>query len=420
MTTLWDRVLDALGAADVDWCLLRGGPDGAISACGGDVDLLVAPRDLQSVEQLLDGLGFVRLRSWGYAPHRFFIGYDELSDRWLKLDIVDRITFGSPVHTLDTDLGPLVLARRRLIAGVFIPAPEHELLALLLHGILDKRHFPADRRSRLQELCHDVDRAQMSGLLTAYWPSGPSWPELRTCILEDRCQELLEQRPLLWRHLTRGGALCHGWRQVRDRVLRKLDRGVRLLQPSLPTVALLAPDGAGKSTLAAELCRSFVFPVRQVYMGLPHGPRAARRRVPGAGLARLMLRQWSRYLQGRFHRGRGRLVVFDRYTYDALMPATRPLNRLRRMRRWLLAHACPAPDLIVVLDAPGEILHERKGEHTVAHLEAQRQAYRRLHQHLPQTVVIDASRTAGEVRSDVTAAIWRRYRERELPRGGRP
>ena len=419
MTTLWQQVLHRLEEADVAWCVLRGGAEGVASRNSGDTDLLVCPDDVQQVEDVLGRLGFVRLRAWGYAPHRPFVAYDELSDRWLKLDLVDRIAFGSPAHAITTNLGPACLAGRRWSAGVPVPAAEHELLLLLLHGVLDKQCFAAERQLRMQELCGQVDAARMAELLATYWAPGATWPRIRGAILDGRWPELLNWHQKVARHLTRDQLLRHRWRQLRDRVLRKLYRVARLIQPPAPAVALLAPDGAGKSTLAAELCQSFFFPVRQIYMGSRPPQRPARRWTPGAGFAGLVIRYWSRYLAARFHRGRGRLVVFDRYTYDALLPARRPLNGLRRLRRWMLARACPAPDVIVVLDAPGEVLHERKGEHTVDHLEAQRQAYRDLLKQWPQTVVVDASRSAREVRSEVTAAIWRRYQERELSLGGR-
>ena len=145
-------------------------------------------------------------------------------------------------------------------------------------------------------------------------------------------------------------------------------------------------------------------------MGLyQKGPSAARRRIPGLGFVSQLITQWWRYLAARYHQAHGRLVIFDRYTFDALLPPPQRLSRLGRLRRWLLAHACPAPDLVLVLDAPGEVLYARKGEHSVAFLEQQRQRYLELQSYLPQTIVVDATRGAEEVRREATVAIWGRY-----------
>lgn len=56
-------------------------------------------------------------------------------------------------------------------------------------------------------------------------------------------------------------------RTLAGRALRKLDRIAGVLQPRALTVALLAPDGGGKTTLATELARRFFLPSRYIYMG---------------------------------------------------------------------------------------------------------------------------------------------------------
>jgi len=113
---------------------------------------------------------------------------------------------------------------------------------------------------------------------------------------------------------------------------------------------------------------------------------------------KLLTVQWRRYLQARYAQARGHLVVFDRYAYDALLPQPQRRNPLKRLRRWLLAHACPPPHLVLVLDAPAEVLYARKGEHTVGKLESQRQAYRSLQTRLSNVTILDATREAEHVR----------------------
>ena len=46
-------------------------------------------------------------------------------------------------------------------------------------------------------------------------------------------------------------------------------------------------------------------------------------------------------------------MVFDRYVYDALIAAQRSNGLPKWLYMWVLGHACPAPDLVLVLDAPG-------------------------------------------------------------------
>jgi thymidylate kinase len=177
------------------------------------------------------------------------------------------------------------------------------------------------------------------------------------------------------------------------------------------SVALLGPDGAGKSTLAAGLQTSFVFPVRSVYMGLTGGclPYVARLRVPGVvSLGRLCI-FWGRYLLAQYHQARGRLVIFDRYIYDAAVPPPQRLDWLGRALRWVDGHSCPGPDLVLVLNAPGAVMYERKGEYSPEVLERWRQSFLALQHRLRGLEVVDTTQAKCDVHRDVVDRIWGRY-----------
>lgn len=177
----------------------------------------------------------------------------------------------------------------------------------------------------------------------------------------------------------------------------------------------MGPDGAGKSTLIANLERSFPLPVLSIYMGLYQGEETrapGRVTLPGVALLTNIARQHLRWLRGLRHRLRGGLVVFDRYTYDALLPTGRPLSRLGRLRRGLLGHACPPPDLVIVLDAPAEVLFARKGEHDLELLDLHRRGLLELAGRLSHAVVVDASQDSDAVANAVTDAIRARHNRR--------
>ncbi len=403
------RLFQTLEQANIYYCLMRDGDGLDQLPNRGEVDLLVQPSQFRPLRDLLAQLGFLNLPSGGHAPHHFFIAYDEESDGWLKLDVVTEVAYGKPIPALRTPLADACLARRCRCGPTFTPSPEDELATLLLHCVLDKGYFAPARRQRLQALRGQVaDEPYLSALLTAYWSPTMTWPQMATLIEMDNWTALLAERATVTARLASRDRLGVLGRQVCNRVLRTLNRWAGLLRPA-PSVALLAPDGAGKSTLAAGVQSSFFFPVRSVYMGLYQKTTApaARPRVRGMGFVGHLFTQWRRYLVARYHQARGRLVIFDRYTFDALLTPRHNLGGLGRLRRWLLAHACPPPDLVLMLDAPGEVLYARKGEHTADILEQQRQQYLALRPYLPQMVVVDASRDAERVRREATAVIWR-------------
>jgi hypothetical protein len=399
------RALDDEG---VVWCVLRGEADLAVPE--GDVDLLVAPADLPRLRRLAAELGFAPVPAWGYGSHAFFVTYDPSGDLWIKLDVVTELAFG-PSYSLATGAEAQCLERRRRVEGLPVLSDDEAFWTLLLHRLLDKSDVGSRDAARLPLLAESA-RTDSTLARTVESLSPPGWSAGAIVAAASRGEwgslaALGAPLAATWRERRRAEVrrrtITNSFWRVSGKVLRwSRRRGLR--------VAVLAPDGAGKSTLTRGIEGRFYFPVRSINMGLYQVPRPrGTRHLPGLGLARQLARQWVGWLQGAYHQRRGRLVLFDRYAYDALLPTRFRYSRLGRARRWLLAHACPAPELVVLLDAPGEVLYERKGEKSAGLLEKQRQAYRALLSRLPRAVMVDASREVEQVRPEVTAIIWREY-----------
>lgn len=407
----------ALEEAGARWCVLRGETD--LLHPAGDVDLLIAPEDAPHLRDSASRLGFARLPAWGYGSHAFFLAYDASRDLWIKLDAVTELAYG-PGFTLATGAESECLARRRHVAGVPVPDESDAFWTLFLHRLLDKNGPPpALDAERLAELAaRGPTDGPLERLVASLCPEG--WDTARITGAVERgdwssLSELAAPLRASWRKARRTDVRR---REVAGRLWHWSGKWLRSTRRAGVSVALLGPDGAGKSTLAAELESSFYLPVRSVYMGLYQNPapRKARRLRPVPRSARRVATQWGRWLEGAYHRRRGRLVVFDRYTYEALVPNRFRHGRRGRARRWVLAHSCPPPDLAVLLDAPSDVLYSRKGEHDLVLLERQREAYRALLRRLPRSVVVDASDDLERVRLEVTAAIWREYVRRWSPR----
>jgi hypothetical protein len=398
------RAFHALDETGLPWVLLRGEDDLARPA--GDVDILVAAGLLPVLDELMAGTGLCRVRAAGHGSHRFYFGYSDAGELWLKLDVVSEISFG-PFQQWRTPLAPGCLQRRVRSGALWLPAPDDQAWLQLLHLALDKGDIQPQREesaraaaavaSTEDRIAEYVD--QRSGAGTA--------AQLLGLVRSGRFDRAPAMSARLRSDWTRGAPL-------RTPLLALANRALRQLSPRLPgrglVVGVMAPDGAGKTTLLNGLRAAFPIPTAYVYMGLwGAGPWDGwLHRVPGGRTAKKMFRVLKGGMAARYHRVRGRVVLMDRVAYDALLPGagdTKPKGGVSNaLALWLGA----APDLLLVLDVPGEVMFARKGEHTAEILEKWRQSYLLLADRLPGSRILDAAQPQQLVQRLATKTVWRR------------
>ena len=400
------RELDQQGVA---WCLLR-----EAAPRDGEMDLLVDRSRLKDVRSLLRGAGFVTLPSLGRGSHRFFLRYERELGRWLTLDFVTELAFGHHFQFRADAQNECLARRSRRRDGTWELDRQDAFWALLFHCLLDKQEIAARHARRLQQL---ATSATGPGPLASHFvrvaPAG--WTPERVSALAEGSD---------WNALRAlGPVLARSWlthdrrsvpRFAARSALRVVERPFAMVYHRGMTVAVLGMDGAGKSTLIRGLEASCPLPTRSVYMGL-WKENGLLDRTPALRPLRIVVRPfaaWRRYAVGRINRALGRLVLFDRYTYDPYEPPTPPFVTLKSAYMRLLAHTCPAPDLILLLNLPPEIAAGRKADEEPGDLERKHGLYAAAVDRLPGARVIDATRPPEEVLAESCGHIWELHHAR--------
>ena len=228
-------------------------------------------------------------------------------------------------------------------------------------------------------------------------------------------------------------------------------------------VAIVGPDGAGKTTACLEVESQLPVPCRYIYMGnnreaskhtlittrlyramkgrmerasasKPVGadvpghtaahssgrtlsPDGLRRAAGGVksflGVCNRACEEWYRLrIAGRYLR-QDDIVLFDRHFLTDFW-ANEPQNSAasplaRRFHGFLLERMRPKPDIVIYLDAPADVLFGRKGEGTIQSLELQRQGYLALGQKLQPFHVVDGTQPLDQVIHVVLGYIMEYY-----------
>jgi len=199
-------------------------------------------------------------------------------------------------------------------------------------------------------------------------------------------------------------------------------------------IAVLGVDGAGKSTVMARIASDLspAFPATKLYHRRPLASLRRWRERDNVGngddskhivnthaqpyrnrassLAKLAF-WWADYMflgyiADIFPRlVDSTLVLFDRYYYDLLVYPKRYRYGGPLWLAYFVGLFIPRPHLVILLDAPPEVIHARKQEVSPEETARQRDAYLQLVERMPNGHVVDASKPLSHVVTEVEGIV---------------
>jgi len=393
----------------------------------GDIDIVISNDDLSSINNKIyqfskqQQCNLVQILQHEYTAFYFVLSWLNADNNieYLHPDICgDYLRNGTFMLSAEEILEGRIEATddKGIGKGFYVPSPKMEFIYYLLkkigkqelrscHGAHLTEEWRKDPSGCMKQICRfwegkDVDMLALAAESNEWGSVEAVLPGLRRSLYK-----------------TRSFSLLAWWRELFRKVYR-------MLQPTGLFIVILGPDGSGKSSVIKQIIPDLAPAFRNTqYVHLrpklwgknkannvsvddPHGQKA---RSLSASVAKIFYFLFD-YRMGYLLKIRPMLVrstfvVFDRYYYDLLIDPKRYRYAGPAWLARVMAKFVPNPDLLILLDAPAEVLQKRKQEVPYEETVRQREEYLKLVGEMRNGIIIDASLPLDKVVVDVNKAV---------------
>jgi thymidylate kinase len=426
-------VFYALNESRIEWMVLRNYEGLPNTNRSKDIDLVFKKSDFDQARRIISEAMKKHLFDiYDHTLYQYvwcftFFNVDEERPLSLKIDLLDGFVWrGAQVVAFDD-----LYARKVSYADFFVPDQIYDGFMLwikpLMTGGFIKEKYRQDILNTLavhsSEFRSPLESTFGKSLSTEIWPILEQKNLDKTIRYKRRmCHAVWKKRFYTKPLNTITSTIDHFFNEIFRRIKR----------PPASMIAVVGPDGSGKSTFIELLHKSLsqalvkepedvrilhfrpnIFPnIKKLISGKNYNEACEEftspHRANPAGFVSSLSRityYWLDYLFGywlriRRHCVTGKIYIFDRYCYDFVVDPYRSRVKLPDWLRSFYLKFTPEPDIVFFLCCDATTIYARKQELTMAEIDRQVRVYRKLSDRSNRFVTLDANKKPSELCSD--------------------